>query len=108
MAASATLTALLGSTRDAGGKKPTFLDSPRLHQNWLLRLLCPKNLDTRVWTFWERPCVKAPLAGYTAFLTGGFHRAITCSVTVNEDGFPNYTNSYSLKIYHYPWLRLIS
>ena len=64
--------------------------------------------DGRVWTFRERPCVKAPLAGYTAFLTGGFHRAISCSVTVNEDGFPNYTNSNSLKIYHYPWLRLIS
>ena len=44
--------------------------------------------DARVWTFWERPCVKAPLAGYTAFLTEGFHRAISCSVTVNEDGFP--------------------
>ena len=37
-----------------------------------------------------------------------FHRAISCSVTVSEDGFPKYNKSNSLKIYLYPWLRLIS
>ena len=35
-------------TRVTQGKKTTLLGSPRLHQNWLLRLLCPKSLDTRV------------------------------------------------------------
>ena len=47
-AANATLTARLGSTRDAGKKKTTLLGSPRLHQNLLVRLLYQKNLDVRV------------------------------------------------------------
>ena len=97
------------------GKKTTFLDSPRLHQNWLLRLLCPKNLDTRVkknptrgfltrasGLFGNDPASKHPSPATLLFSLGAFTEQLVVLWQSMR------MVSYSLKIYHYPWLRLIS